>query len=188
MRIRPTFLILCWAVLILVWFVAAFSAKPVKQRQDRRSRAITILSLALAFALLAGRIDFDGLGRRILVGSAQLHFVANGLVLLGLVICLWARVSLGTNWSGAITLKENHELIEKGPYRFVRHPMYTGLLVMFLGTALAAGRVSAFLGLVICLFALWHKLRLEETLLLANFPDTYPSYKARTKALVPFLV
>ena len=184
---HPTFLTLCWAILIVVWFLAAFSAKPVKQRQDRRSRLITIVSLALALALLAGRLDFYQLGMHILPGSPELHLLGNGLAFLGLLICLWARACLGTNWSGAITLKENHELIERGPYRFVRHPMYTGLLLMFLGSALVAARLSAFIALPLCFLTLLGKIRQEETLLLANFPDTYPGYMTRTHALVPFL-
>src|SRR6185436_17634885 len=101
---------------------------------------------------------------------------------------IWARTVLGGNWSSSVTFKENHELIERGPYRLVRHPIYTGILTMTLGTAIVAGRVAAWLGLVFFFVLLWLKSRKEEELLTKHFPEAYPAYKARTKALIPFLL
>src|SRR5205814_454786 len=79
----------------------------------------------------------------------------------GLAFCIWARTILGRNWSGAVTLKEDHELIERGPYRLVRHPIYTGLLVMYLATAILLGRVSGLIGLPLVFASFWIKLRGE---------------------------
>jgi protein-S-isoprenylcysteine O-methyltransferase Ste14 len=97
-------------------------------------------------------------------------------------------VVLGGNWSGRVTFKENHELIQRGPYRFVRHPIYSGLLLMVLGTAVVLNRAGPFLGFVIYFAALGVKLRQEEALMTRHFPETYPPYKARTKALIPFII
>ncbi|MGA3145773.1 MAG: isoprenylcysteine carboxylmethyltransferase family protein, partial [Verrucomicrobiota bacterium] len=97
------------------------------------------------------------------------------------------RSGLGGNWSGSVTFKENHELIVRGPYRFVRHPIYTGILLMILGTAIISGRAVAFLALIIGFLIYWQRLRQEEALLTKHFPETYPGYKSRTKALIPFL-
>src|SRR5262249_25044393 len=104
-----------------------------------------------------------------------------------LMIAVWARVVLAGNWSARVTLKENHELIRRGPYRVVRHPIYSGLLVMILGTALLAGRMSGFVALLVCFCGFWIKLRQEEALLTRCLPG-YSEYKARTKALVPFIL
>jgi protein-S-isoprenylcysteine O-methyltransferase Ste14 len=99
---------------------------------------------------------------------------------------VWARVTLGGNWSARVTLKENHELIQRGPYRLIRHPIYSGLLVMILGTVILVGQVSGFFALFICFLGFWIKSRQEEKLLSRHLPG-YHEYKARTKALVPFL-
>jgi protein-S-isoprenylcysteine O-methyltransferase Ste14 len=110
------------------------------------------------------------------------------LCVTGLVFALWARVTLGGNWSGMITLKEGHELVERGPYRLVRHPIYTGLLVMFAGTAIAIGYFGGFIGLLLLFVSFWVKLKHEEDLMLKHFPDKYSAYQRRVKRIIPFLV
>ena len=95
---------------------------------------------------------------------------------------------LGRNWSGVITLKEGHELIERGPYRVVRHPIYTGILAMFVGTAIAIGYFGGCLGLLLVFVSFWLKLNREEDLMLKHFPDKYAVYQRRVKRIIPFLV
>jgi protein-S-isoprenylcysteine O-methyltransferase Ste14 len=95
-------------------------------------------------------------------------------------------VHLGRNWSAAVTLKHAHELIRSGPYARVRHPIYTGLLLAFLGSAIACGEPRALLGVAIILFAFVRKLRIEETLMRATFPAEYARYRAEVPALLPF--
>jgi protein-S-isoprenylcysteine O-methyltransferase Ste14 len=84
-------------------------------------------------------------------------------------------------------LKENHELIQRGPYRLVRHPIFSGLLLMILGTAILAGQISGFIALAICFCGFWVKLRQEEALLSKNLIG-YSEYTRHTKALVPFIL
>lgn len=182
---RIDFLALCWGLFVLVWIISAFSAKPARERQSWSSRLVTVAYLTVTFLLLAGRL---GLNARILPNEPVLRLMGDAITFGGMVIALWARFSLGTNWSATITFKEGHELIERGPYRFVRHPMYTGLLLMILGTAVVVGSMSGFLALVIGFAGTWQKLRQEEALLTKHFPDAYPRYMSRTKALVPFLL
>jgi protein-S-isoprenylcysteine O-methyltransferase Ste14 len=179
------FLALCWGLLVLVWIISAFSAKPSRERQSRSSRLATLGYLILTFLLLAGRL---GLNARVLPNAPVLRLMGDVITFVGLVIALWARFALGANWSGTITFKEGHELIERGPYRFVRHPMYTGLLLMILGTAVALGSLSGLLALLLGFTGMWRKLKREEALLTKHFPDAYPRYMSRTKALVPFLL
>ena len=106
----------------------------------------------------------------------------------GLLMTLWARCTLGGNWNSAVTFKQGHELIRTGPYRLVRHPIYTGLLVMALGTALDFGQLRCWLALPLIAAAFWIKLKREEKLLLRHFPDEYPAYQEQVKALVPFVI
>jgi protein-S-isoprenylcysteine O-methyltransferase Ste14 len=95
---------------------------------------------------------------------------------------------LGKNWSGTVTIKEGHELIMSGPYAVVRHPIYTGLLLAFLGSALARGDWRAVLAFALAAAALWRKLRFEERWMRAQFGDAYAAYARRVSALVPFVL
>jgi protein-S-isoprenylcysteine O-methyltransferase Ste14 len=107
--------------------------------------------------------------------------------ILGLAIAIWARRCLGRNWSGEITIKQDHELIRSGPYRLLRHPIYTGLLTMYLGAAIVTGEWFALLGLGLAVFAYWRKVRLEEANLELAFGQDYTSYRRDTWALIPGL-
>ncbi len=109
------------------------------------------------------------------------------ITLIGLVIVLWARTVLGGNWSTDTVLKENHELIQVGPYRYVRHPIYSGLLLMALGAAIFYGRATGFVAFAIFFVTFWFRAHQEEKLLTEQFPETYPDYKARVKKFIPFV-
>jgi protein-S-isoprenylcysteine O-methyltransferase Ste14 len=100
---------------------------------------------------------------------------------------MWARLILGRNWSGVVTLKEDYELVQRGPYRFVRHPIYTGLQSMFLSTAIAYGSLAAFIAVPLVFVSFWIKLSQEERLMVKQFPDDYPGYQRRVKRIIPFL-
>lgn len=105
----------------------------------------------------------------------------------GLVLAIWARRRLGRNWSGEITIKVEHQLIRSGPYKLLRHPIYTGLLAMYAGTALVSGEWLAIIGFAIAAFAYWRKIRLEEANLKVAFGADYDAYSRETWALVPGL-
>jgi protein-S-isoprenylcysteine O-methyltransferase Ste14 len=137
--------------------------------------------------LLKGGILKFHWDRPILPYNLATAMLADLLVLAGMWIAIWARVTLGGNWSSRVTLKEGHELIQRGPYRFVRHPIYSGLLLMVLGTAVLVGRTGGFFALLICFSGFWFKGRQEELLLTKHLPG-YPEYMARTKALIPFVL
>jgi protein-S-isoprenylcysteine O-methyltransferase Ste14 len=100
----------------------------------------------------------------------------------------WARVLLAGNWSGSVTLKHGHELVVDGPYRWVRHPIYTGLLVALAGTALALGEWRGLLAIAIAAAALWRKLQLEEALMRGQFGDAYVRYAEHVPPLIPFVL
>jgi len=95
---------------------------------------------------------------------------------------------LGGNWSGSVTLKREHEIIRSGPYRWIRHPIYTGLLLAFVGSALARPEWRGGLAVLIVVVALWRKLRLEERWLAELFGPAYSDYKRHSWALLPFVI
>jgi protein-S-isoprenylcysteine O-methyltransferase Ste14 len=107
--------------------------------------------------------------------------------LVGVAFAIWARVMLGANWSGMVTVKEGHTLVRRGPYRIVRHPIYTGLLAAVAGTALVYGLIRGLLALPIVAFAFWLKTLTEERFMVQEFGEQYLSYQHEVRALVPFL-
>jgi protein-S-isoprenylcysteine O-methyltransferase Ste14 len=106
---------------------------------------------------------------------------------MGVLLAVWARRLLGRNWSGRITLKVEHELVRSGPYRVVRHPIYTGLLAMYAGAAIVSGELHALIGLALAVGAYLRKIRLEEANLLKGLGADYRAYRGETWALFPGL-
>jgi protein-S-isoprenylcysteine O-methyltransferase Ste14 len=108
-------------------------------------------------------------------------------LLAGMLFAGWARLFLGGNWSSDVALKQDHTLVRSGPYRIVRHPIYTGLLVALLGTAIALGELRCFLGVLLSAIAWKIKSISEETLMVQEFGDQYARYREQVKGLVPYL-
>ncbi|MGP8165465.1 MAG: methyltransferase family protein [Steroidobacteraceae bacterium] len=106
----------------------------------------------------------------------------------GLLFSIWARQHLGRNWSGRVTIKADHELITTGPYRVTRHPIYTGLLIAFAGSALAVAEMRGLIAFVIAFAALWRKLKLEERYMREQFGQAYIDYQRQVAAIVPILL
>ena len=172
---------------MLVWVVWALRRKPEKARLPRSGRVAYALLLTVACCLLSGRLGPGGLRWRVLPGGPVTTAAGETLLIAGLLTAVWARLCLGANWSGSVTLREGHEVIDRGPYRYVRHPIYSGLLAMMIGTALILGHLSGLLGAGLALLGFWQKLRQEERWLCGHFPAVYPAYMNRTKALLPGL-
>jgi protein-S-isoprenylcysteine O-methyltransferase Ste14 len=178
-----------WLLWLLYWGVSAVGVKSAIRVESSSSRFFKYwLPIIVAVLLLW---DSHGWFRRGLLGGrfvpAELWIVWFGfaLTVAGLAFTCWARVILGRNWSGVVQLKQDHELIVRGPYSIVRHPIYTGLLVAFLGSALAVGEWRALLAVLLVGASFWRKLRLEEHWLCELFGDQYRDYMQRVKALVP---
>ena len=179
----------CWLVFITVWVLAALSTKRVVYRESRAQRLRYWVWLVSAYFLLlyGPRLPYP-LNLRIVPHVTPTALAAAALCLIGLAFAVWARVTLGRNWSGVVTLKEGHELIERGPYRFVRHPIYTGILTMFFATALALGHLAGFAATLLMFASFWIKLRDEEKLMLQQFPGQYAAYRRRTRRIIPFVL
>jgi len=183
------FVAVCYAIFFCYWIVAAFWTKRTAERQGRWGRS-TIIAIAVLFLLLfitRQTIPISA-GSRLWSDSPAVGTVAVLATATGLIILLWARVILAGNWSADVVLKENHELVVRGPYRYVRHPIYTGIILMALGGVLLWGTTTALVLMCLLPAFLWRKLLQEERLMTQHFPDAYPLYKARVKALVPFVL
>jgi len=177
---------LLWLAWLIYWFVAGRNVKAARQVESPGSRAAHILPLIVACLLLwPARLPGGFLGQPIIPWNDALYPIGAVLVAAGLLFACWARYVLGRNWSGVVTVKENHELIRTGPYRFVRHPIYTGLLIAFAGSALARDQWRGVLALVIVYLALWRKYRLEERWMEQTFGDAYRRFRDETPALIP---
>jgi protein-S-isoprenylcysteine O-methyltransferase Ste14 len=181
------FVLLCiagWALFSLYWEAAATNSAPARSSESPASRSVHLVLVSLAQLLVL--LPFRGLGRYLPVSP---FLMAAGLAVQasGTALAVWARRHLGRNWSGAISIKVEHRLIRSGPYRFLRHPIYTGLLAMYLGPALVTGERLALLGVALVLFAYWRKIRLEEAALHQAFGADYDAYCRATWALVPGL-
>jgi protein-S-isoprenylcysteine O-methyltransferase Ste14 len=178
----------CWILFLVYWAISARSVKATSERQPLSAALAYRTPLLLGVILITVRWLPRPLMTQLTPVSPWTLDLGHVLCVLGLFFTFWARRTLGGNWSSEVTFKQGHELIQAGPYRFVRHPIYTGLLVMLLGTVFCLGTVSSWVGFFSIGLAFWIKLNQEERLLLRHFPDSYPAYKARVKALVPFVI
>ena len=178
-----------WFGWVVYWFVAAQDAKPNRRRESRFSRTAHIVPLFIAIFLLAAPDRREGwFYARILPHGVAAYWVGVGALIAGLGFSVWARRRLGRNWSGTVTLKEDHELIRTGPYRWVRHPIYTGLLLAFVGTAVSLGEWRGVTAVLLAALALLLKIRIEEDWMIENFGDAYRRYRAEVRALIPFIL
>jgi protein-S-isoprenylcysteine O-methyltransferase Ste14 len=176
-----------WGAWLLYWLLSALDVKRARWREPLASAAIHLVPIVLTMVLFAAPAVLpELLRRRFLPPGIFPAGLGLCLVAMGLALAAWARVHLGRNWSGAITVKEEHALVATGPYRFLRHPIYSGILLALLGTAVAIGEWRGLLGVVLAAFAFFHRSRIEEARMRDTFPQ-YEEYRRRTRALVPFI-
>jgi protein-S-isoprenylcysteine O-methyltransferase Ste14 len=181
--------VVMWAGWAAVWMVMARRAKAPAQSESAASRLSHVGPLIIAAYLLAAPapLPVPALHGRFVPLAIWPSALGAALGFAGLAFCVWARVTIAANWSSDVQLKRGHELIVAGPYALVRHPIYTGLIMMFAGTALAVGEWRAVLAVAVAAAAFWRKLGLEEALMRRQFGEAYARYAARVPALIPFV-
>jgi protein-S-isoprenylcysteine O-methyltransferase Ste14 len=175
-----------WLAWLAYWIVAARNVKAVRRRESFGTRFGHVALSALAAALLAfPDRQLPWLDQRFLPRAMVAYWLGLIMLAAGIAFAVWARNTLGRNWSGTVTVKQDHELIRAGPYRLVRHPIYTGLLLAILGTAVAFGEWRGLLAFGLIAGSLLLKLRIEERFMSESFPNEYPRYRAEVPALIP---
>ncbi|MGA8744999.1 MAG: isoprenylcysteine carboxylmethyltransferase family protein [Solirubrobacterales bacterium] len=176
-----------WLAWLIYWLVMAFRTKPTVERGGFVGYRLVALGLAVVL-IAAGHIIHISPQSRLWQTTVAVGAITDCMVLGGAAFTVWARITLGRNWSAEVTFKQDHELIESGPYALARHPIYTGLIVMALGTAINYGRAIGFVIFFAICGAVWLKARQEEQIMSRHFPDAYPAYKQRVHALIPFVL
>ena len=176
-----------WIVWLGVWIALSGRVKQVARRESATQRAAHIVPMVLAGVLLFFRSPGGRtwLEHPLLTRAAWMAPAGLAVVLAGLGFAIWARLVLAGNWSGTVTLKQGHELVVSGPYRFARHPIYTGLLTAIFGTGIAIDEVRAPLALLITTVAFIRKMQTEEAFMNDAFGHRYAEYRRRVKALIP---
>ena len=173
---------LCFAAYILY-----MATEAVRVRHDeRRQFGFWLLAVFVVLALLFPDWFAARSGSVVWPQTMTSNVLADLATVIGLILVIQARRALGQNWSSEVVIQEKHELIERGPYAYIRHPLYSGILLMLMGLALYYGRKAWIIIFVCSLFGFYFKSQMEERLLAKTFP-AYSEYKRRTKALIPLI-
>lgn len=177
-----------WVVFLVYWQLKAARAKTTQRLEPAASRIVRTIVFVIVIVLLSTNfIPLPWLYHQLWPVGLWPFWIGAAVTVAGLLFALWARQHLGSNWSRSVTIKEGHELITSGPYALVRHPIYTGILGGFLGTAIALSQVRGFVGFALVFVVFWAKLRMEEEWMHSQFGETYATYAHQTAALVPYL-
>ncbi|MBV6416728.1 MAG: hypothetical protein CMLOHMNK_01343 [Steroidobacteraceae bacterium] len=178
-----------WVAWMLGWYLASFRTKPAVRLESRASRLGHVVPLIIAGGLMASPVPSLGpIDARFIDVTRAWFWTCAAITAAGLLFAVWARVHMGRNWSGMVTVKEDHTLVTSGPYALARHPIYTGLIVAFLGSALVLGNGRGMLAFLVATIALVRKLRLEEAWMQQTFGEAYAAYRARVRAIIPFVI
>jgi protein-S-isoprenylcysteine O-methyltransferase Ste14 len=178
-----------WMLVGCCWMVGALRSKPAARHERLRTRVVHLAIMTVACVLLFSSSTRIGvLGSRFLPEYNGIGWAGLGITVAGCAFAVWARILLGTNWSARVGVKQNHQFVRTGPYAVVRHPIYAGLLLAILGTALALGEVRGLIALGLALIGWFTKARAEEQFLVEHFGGAYVRYCREVKQLIPFIL
>ena len=184
----------CLIIFMFYWFISARSVKPIQETKGWLAGNWYSILLVIGFLLMAPLKFMTKIGLSVSANSPLLiphiliiSILSAILAMTGLIVAISARRTLAANWSGAVAIKSEHELVTTGLYHYVRHPIYTGVLTLALGVLLSFGTLGACVGFLIIVAAIILKLRDEEKILASHFAEQYLHYRKRTKILIPFV-
>lgn len=178
----------CWVFFWFFWLISAFFAKrSVRRAPWWKGAGLRLLILIAAIAVFHDSKTRLAFWRALYSVTPRAEPLGAAMCVCGILFAVWARVNIGRNWGQPMSLKEQPELVATGPYAYVRHPIYSGILLALLGTALVGSGVC-FLLFIFFFIYLIYSAKTEERLLLQQFPDSYPEYMKRTKMLIPFVL
>ncbi|MGA9529165.1 MAG: isoprenylcysteine carboxylmethyltransferase family protein [Terriglobales bacterium] len=178
----------CWMAFGIYWLWTALGTKKVAVNESTALRLLRMAMLVLVIIILkTDWVRIGPLGRRFVPRHSNVIWVGVALTALGVALAIWARWNLGRNWSDKVVLKVDHELIRSGPYRYLRHPIYTGILLGVAGTVVTVGEVRGLLALILLAASYYVKATREEKILAANFGEAFEAHKRRTGFFLPGL-
>jgi protein-S-isoprenylcysteine O-methyltransferase Ste14 len=173
-----------WLIWLVVWGAFWRDVKQTRWQEPLHAAIANRLPVLLGAAMLASPAWLPAVLTRRLVPGPDPADIGMVVVAVGLGFAVWARWHLGRNWSAAVAVKQDHTLIRSGPYRVVRHPIYSGMVLALFGTALAIGEARGFIGAALILLGFVLKLLAEEARMRETFPE-YENYCRHTARLIP---
>jgi len=177
-----------WVSWFVIWILWAFATKRTERRESSPSRlSYTVLNVAAFWLMFAGDVPQAWLRTRLYSPTLWTNWLGIAITAAGLLFAIWARAYLGRNWSGTVTVKVGHELIRSGPYRRVRHPIYSGMILAMLGAALVRHQARGLIAVVLLYAGFTIKSRIEEQAMTATFGPEYAQYASTTGAIIPRL-
>jgi protein-S-isoprenylcysteine O-methyltransferase Ste14 len=176
-----------WVLFAVYWFISAINTKrpaKIENSGERLGRAILMI---IAFILLnrSASLPFKWLNREFVSEALWSVWLGAALTLAGVLFAIWARRTIGRNWSAQVQIKEGHRLIRSGPYARIRHPIYTGILLAVAGTALAIGEYRALVALAIMWIGFARKAKQEESFLASQFGAAFEEHRRHTGFFLP---
>ncbi len=175
-----------WFAWCVLWLLMAAWSKPSKRREFPWQRLEHVVPMVIGFMFIYNHhFAWRFLGDRVVTENSVITLAGLLLTAGGLIFAVWARIALGANWSGTVTIKSGHNLIRRGPYKWIRHPIYTGILISFVGTVLLLGEVRAFCGFAVILLALYRKAKREEKFLSEEFGEGFAEHAKHTGMFLP---
>ncbi len=177
---------LCWGALGIYWLISALGTKKIAVNENTGMRTFRLAILVLMLILLmTDWLRIGPLAWRFMPRHSGMVWIGVALTVVGAALAIWARRTLGRNWSDKVVLKVDHELIQSGPYRYLRHPIYTGVLLAVAGSALTIGEWRGVAALVLLGTNYFIKATREEKILAANFGEAFAEHKRRTGFFLP---
>ncbi len=177
-----------WIVFIAYWVMGAMKTRRTESREPVASRVSFLVWEIAGYVLLFSETARVGLlGGRMVPRTWTMAATGVALTWIGIGLAVWARRHLGEYWSARITIKEDHKLIRTGPYARLRHPIYSGIDLAVIGSALAIDQWGCLLGVVLIIAGYWRKARKEEAMLSAQFGDAFREHCRHTGFLLPKL-
>jgi len=177
-----------WSAFCVIWVLWAIGAKRTQVRESIQSRlGCLVFTFSAFYAMFSRDVALGWMQLRILPHEIWIANLGIAITAIGLLFAIWARAYLGANWSGTVTVKVGHQLIRSGPYRWVRHPIYTGMILAMIGTATNRGQLRGFIAVILLWIGFTMKSRIEERFMTATFGPEYDEYRRTTGGIVPRL-
>ena len=183
-----TIIALAWVTFLVYWGVSAIKTESTRKNRNLVVTILMVFALVGLFLLLRYGSPLERINLFLWQRTLPFAIISIGIVLVGLFVLIWARGTLGSSWNATAESREDQWMVQTGPYRHIRHPMYTGFLLMVLGSAIAYGHLLGVLILAVFVAGFCAKAMQEELILKRTIGRAYEEYWRKTKAFIPFII